>query len=215
MSTGPTGAAGPFGGQGPQGATGPTGPTGLTGMVGPQGDVGPGGLRGHLGPTGLPYVPARVQLIRGSADDQILQSGASTRIRTTGLGMPAFVGGQSVTIPGFSMNTGTYNGGTIDYFTVPAGTYIVRGFATAREAVGISSMSLSSVTISSGAVSIGTLLLSGTTVTSSTSTLSDVYTFASATTVAVTQLTNSLSSGVSIPLNTTGLNVSITFIKIN
>lgn len=215
MSTGPTGAAGPFGGQGEQGATGSTGPTGLKGRAGPQGNPGPGGLRGFAGVTGLPYGPARVQVIQGSADDLTVTYGGSTRIRTTNVLMPEFVNGQSVTIPEMYIKTANYNQGTTNFFTVPAGTYIVRGFATAHESVGVSTMSLHSVTISFGAVSINALLLEGVNAKSSTSTLSDVYTFASATNVAVTQLTNSATTGVSIPLNTTGPNVSITFIKIN
>jgi hypothetical protein len=218
MSAGPQGPTGLAGVQGNQGVTGPvggTGPAGITGRQGPQGVFGSTGPRGPTGPTGLAVKPIMIQHIYGSAADTVLADiGSTTTIRTVNTGLPAFVGTGSTTIPNFYMNTVTLGSyGTINYWQVPPGTYLIRAYATANKVLNNSFIRLSVIDIPGSAL--GANLLSGTLVNASTSHIIDTYTFSSTTNVVLCQIANGTGpTPNSIPISSTGPNVGISFIKI-
>lgn len=204
MSTGPTGLAGPQGPGGPVGVRGPTGPTGLAGPAGPQGVPGPQGPRGETGPLGLDADPMRIQTVYGLNRDTVASAGAFNRSLT--VYSPPLVNNVSPTIPGF---TNTLVGPSVTALVVPAGTYLIRAWASTDSTVGNTFINISSVTYS-GTFSYVTLL-TGSIANGSLSYIHDTYTFQSTTNVVLRQqVTN---GGPMSPIYT-GTKVSLTFIKI-
>lgn len=206
MSTGPTGLAGVQGPQGPIGVQGPTGPTGLTGPAGPQGVPGPRGTRGATGPIGLDADPMRIQTVYGNARDNGLA--ADTYNRTLALYSPPL---SDNSIPGFT--TGSVS--SVNCFVVPAGTYLVRGWASTDKYVQIPSYPAPASYLVLSSVSTGpayTDLLTGTNSNKSLSYIQDTIVLNTTTNIVVRQAVNGSSSG--IPYSLDSVNISITFIKL-
>lgn len=212
MSAGPTGFTGMQGDQGFTGPVGIAGTVGIRGQQGPQGAFGTTGPRGPTGPIGLAVKPIMIQHIYGStADVSVL---GLPNVRTVNIGLPAFVGEASSTIPNFYMKELVVTSyGTVNYWQVPPGTYIIRAYATANHLLNTSFVTLSVINTTNPSVDnmIVSTLLTGTSVISSISQIADTYTFSATTNVVLTQ---SGTGSQTIPISSTGPNVGISFIKI-
>ena len=102
-ATGATGLTGPQGPQGLTGATGLQGEMGLTGATGPAGSAGPTGATGPQGPIGLT-----------GATGATGPAGPTGSQGATGATGPAGISEVSVvSIPGFTLSTGSLFGGTV------------------------------------------------------------------------------------------------------
>lgn len=207
MSTGPTGLAGPQGPQGPVGVRGATGPTGIAGPQGPEGVPGPQGPRGATGPLGLDADPVRIQTVLGSSTDEGV--GPGTFLRTLSNYSPAL---SANSIPGFT--TGIVS--SIQCLVVPAGTYLVRGWASAAPQVETqngfpppaSYLILSAITPGPTY----TNLIVGMAANNSLTYIQDTIVLADTTNIVIRQFKNGSKSR--IPSAVDSVNISITFVKL-
>ncbi len=146
MATGMTGMTGTQGPQGAAGGTGLQGPTGIAGPMGRQGGPGPTGVRGATGPLGQGAIFLRAQTIYGSTADTAAAGGGAVRNRTLTTGLPPLVNSGSTTIPYLYMTTTAFINETVTYIVVPAGTYLIRAYATANDGLNSSNIRVDALT---------------------------------------------------------------------
>ena len=212
MATGMTGMTGTQGPQGAAGGTGLQGPTGIAGPMGRQGGPGPTGVRGATGPLGQGAIFLRAQTIYGSTADTAAAGPVAIRNRTLTTGFPPLVNSGSTTIPYLYMTTTAFINETVTYIVVPAGTYLIRAYATANAGLNSSNISVQALTSPIGST-VYTELLKGTSADTNTSHICDMYTFSAPTNIVLRQVTNAVGT-VTIPLSTLGPNAGITFVKL-
>ncbi len=212
MATGMTGMTGTQGPQGAAGGTGLQGPTGIAGPMGRQGGPGPTGVRGATGPLGQGAIFLRAQTIYGSTADTAAAGGGAVRNRTLTTGLPPLVNSGSTTIPYLYMTTTAFINETVTYIVVPAGTYLIRAYATANDGLNSSNIRVDALTSPVGST-VYTELLKGTSADTNTSHICDMYTFSAPTNIVLRQVTNAVGT-VTIPLSTLGPNAGITFVKL-
>jgi hypothetical protein len=223
MSTGPTGFAGPQGPQGPVGLLyvlnpdqvtyrgleyGPQGPQGITGPVGPQGPMGPAGPRGATGPLGFDVDRMQIQTVYGNTADASTIGPGALYVRTINLFKPPL---EVNAIYGFT--TGTVSG--VQCFVVPAGTYLIRGWASTNSEIVASYMSPASY-LQIDQVTAGPVyktLLVGIAAQRSLTYIQNTIVLDDTANIVVRQYVNG--STTTIPyIGDTDINISITFIKI-
>lgn len=212
MATGMTGMTGTQGPQGAAGGTGLQGPTGIAGPMGQQAGPGPTGVRGATGPLGQGAIFLRAQTIYGSTADTAAAGVNAGKNRTLSTGFPPLVNSGSTMIPYLYMTTTTFSNETVTYIVVPAGTYLIRAYATANAGLNSSRISVQALTSPVGSTVYSELLV-GTYTDTNTSHICDMSTFSAPTNVVLRQFTNA-SGTVTIPLSTLGPNAGITFVKL-